>query len=131
MIAIDGTKLAANAAADANRTVEQLAEEILAEAARTDAAEDAVEEARGRGGGLDLGGVEAAEELRRPQGRRGRLRKLLEELNAEAAQRSHAVMWRSGPSGKRWRAAGSRVGRPSPDSARFRSRQHANLTDPG
>jgi hypothetical protein len=41
LIAIDGTKLNANASRDANRTAAQIAEEILAEAAAADAAEDA------------------------------------------------------------------------------------------
>jgi transposase len=40
LIAIDGTKLAANASRDANRSAAQLAQDILAEAAATDAAED-------------------------------------------------------------------------------------------
>ena len=41
LVAIDGTKLAANASRDANRTAEQLAAEILAEADAVDAAEAA------------------------------------------------------------------------------------------
>jgi hypothetical protein len=41
VVAIDGTKIAANASAWANRTRKQLAEEILAEADQVDAAEDA------------------------------------------------------------------------------------------
>src|SRR4051794_30776234 len=41
LVAIDGTKLAANASKAANRTAAQLAEQILAEAAAVDAAEDA------------------------------------------------------------------------------------------
>ena len=41
LVAIDGTKLAANASRQASRTAEQLAKQILAEAAATDAAEDA------------------------------------------------------------------------------------------
>ena len=41
VVAIDGTKIAANASAWANRTRKQLAEEILAEADRVDATEDA------------------------------------------------------------------------------------------
>jgi len=41
LVAIDGTKLVANASRDASRSAQQLAEEILAEAAAADAAEDA------------------------------------------------------------------------------------------
>ena len=37
LVAIDGTKIAANASREANRTAEQLAKDILAEAAATDA----------------------------------------------------------------------------------------------
>lgn len=44
LVAIDGTKLVANASRDASRTAQQLAEEILAEAAAADAAEDATVE---------------------------------------------------------------------------------------
>ena len=44
LVAIDGTKLAANASRDASRTAEQLAKEILAEASATDAAEDIAED---------------------------------------------------------------------------------------
>ena len=40
LLAIDGTKMAANASPDANRTAEQLAKEILDEAAAVDAVED-------------------------------------------------------------------------------------------
>src|SRR3954453_23798085 len=40
VVAIDGTKIAANASLDANRDVGQLAREILAEAAETDRRED-------------------------------------------------------------------------------------------
>ncbi|MEI2826417.1 MAG: transposase [Dermatophilaceae bacterium] len=77
LLAIDGTKLVANASRDASRTAEQLARDILAEAAATDAAEDADTETDapdrvGPGG--------------RP-GRRARLRVLLAELEAEAAEK--------------------------------------------
>jgi transposase len=48
VIAIDGTKVAANASREANRSYEQIAREILAEAAETDRREDELYgEARG------------------------------------------------------------------------------------
>ena len=63
VIAVDGTKVHANAARDANRDYEQLAREILEEARATDAAEDE------RFG--DARGDELPEEFETAQGRRG------------------------------------------------------------
>ncbi|MFP5283022.1 MAG: transposase [Actinomycetes bacterium] len=128
LVAVDGTKLAANASADANRTAEQLARQILKEAAATDAAEDAAEEAAGSPG--SAGGADAAELLGRPEGRRGRLRRLLEELNQEAAARSYEahVARRAEQEAATGRPIGGRP--PSPDSPQFKSRRHANTTDP-
>jgi hypothetical protein len=40
VVAIDGTKVAANASRDANRSYEQIARELLEEARRVDEAED-------------------------------------------------------------------------------------------
>jgi transposase len=81
LIAVDGTKLAAYASRDANRTATQIAEQILAEAAATDAAEDvaAVEAEEG----------EPVNTLRERNGRRVKLRKLLDELEGEAAEKSY------------------------------------------
>jgi hypothetical protein len=69
LVAIDSTKLAANASRDANRTAEQLAAEILAEAAATGAAEaehalangeaELPEYLRGRGGRCQRGSASA------------------------------------------------------------------------
>ncbi|HXS24398.1 MAG TPA: hypothetical protein VN719_09220, partial [Gemmatimonadales bacterium] len=42
VIAVDGTKVSANASSHANRDFEQLAREILEDAARIDAGEDAL-----------------------------------------------------------------------------------------
>ena len=79
LVAVDGTKLVANASRDANRTAEQLAAQILAEADAADAAE---------------GDAEVASEMPEPMRGRGakrtaRLRELLDELEAEAAERSY------------------------------------------
>jgi transposase len=75
VIAVDSTKLAANASGLANKTHEELAREILKEAAEIDAAEDErFGEARGD---------ELPPELADPKTRRSRIRELLDELDAE------------------------------------------------
>ena len=51
LVAIDGTRMVANASKEANRTAEQVAEQILAEAAAVDAGEDAEESRRRRAAG--------------------------------------------------------------------------------
>jgi transposase len=77
VVAIDGTKVQANAARTANRGYEQIAREILAEAAETDRREDELYgEARGD---------ELPERLRTSQGRRAALREAKEELDRERA----------------------------------------------
>jgi transposase len=62
VIAIDGTKIAANASLQANRSYERIVREILEEAAETDRVED---ERYG-----DARGDELPEDLRTPEGRR-------------------------------------------------------------
>jgi transposase len=77
VVAIDGTKIAANAARTANRSYEQIAREMLAEAAEGDRREDELYgEARGD---------ELPERLRTSQGRRAALRDAKEELDRERA----------------------------------------------
>ena len=81
VIAIDGTKVHANASQHANRGYEELAREILEEADAVDAAED---EQFG-----DARGDELPPELATSQGRRGWLREAkrrLEERRAEEAR---------------------------------------------
>src|SRR5215213_540921 len=81
VIAIDGTKVHANASQHANRDYEQLAREILEEAGRVDADEDK------RFG--DRRGDELPPELSTAQGRRGWLRdakRRLDERRAEEAR---------------------------------------------
>lgn len=122
VLAVDGTKLNANASRDANRTAEQLAAEILAEAAATDAAEDAAS-------GTDDGGAPAELRRRGPK-RRARLKELLNELEAGAADKSYEAHM------ERRAAIEAETGRPirgrppTPGSATHRSRRHANTTDP-
>jgi len=82
VIAIDGTKVHANASHHSNLDYEQLAREILKEAGEVDAAEDALYgEARGD---------ELPEHLRTREGRRAALRKAKEKLAHERAGREEA-----------------------------------------
>lgn len=79
-IAIDGTKIAANASVDANRTEAWLREQvqaILAEAARVDAAEDAEHG--------DRRGDEPPEDFADPHARVAKIRAALAEVEAERA----------------------------------------------
>jgi hypothetical protein len=81
LVALDGTKVAANAADRANRTLAKLQEEvtqILREVAETDQAEDRDGRARG---------AELPPELASPAGRLARLRQAKAQLEAEAAER--------------------------------------------
>src|SRR4051794_28108350 len=83
VIAIDGTKVHANASRDANLDYEQLAREILEEAKAVDAAEDeAFGEARGD---------ELPPELATSQGRRGWLREAKRRLDEQRAAEARPV----------------------------------------
>jgi transposase len=82
VVAIDGTKVEANASAWSNRTRRQIADEILAEAARVDAAEDA-ELGERRGG-------ELPERWANPTDRRARLREALRQLDERGASDSRS-----------------------------------------
>ena len=80
VVAIDGTKVAANASREANRSYEQIDRDILAEAAETDRREDELYgEARGD---------ELPQRLRTSEGRKAALREAKEKLahEREAAQ---------------------------------------------
>ena len=82
LVAVDGTRMEANASRAANRSAEQLAKEILDDAATVDAEEDArLGAARGDELPAELTG----------SGRRARIRVLLDELEADAAKRSLAA----------------------------------------
>ena len=76
LVAIDGTKMAADVSSSANRTKKQLAEEILKEAERVDAEEDE------RFG--DKRGDELPEAWASPKGRRERIREALRQIEAES-----------------------------------------------
>jgi transposase len=83
MIAVDGTKVAANAAPQATRDYEQIAREILAEADAVDAEEDE------RFG--DARGDELPPELATAQGRRGWLREAKRRLDDKRAEEARLV----------------------------------------
>ena len=83
VIAIDGTKLQANASRDANVDYEQLAREIIEEAKATDAAED---ELYG-----DARGDELPEELATGQGRRAWLREAKRRLERQRDEQPQPV----------------------------------------
>jgi transposase len=85
VVALDGTKLAANAALAANRTAKTIGEEvaaILAEAEALDAAEDAIHG--------ELRGDELPAALRRREDRLARLLAAKERLARDAAERAAA-----------------------------------------
>ena len=82
LIAIDGTKLHANASHHSNLDYEQLAREILKEAAAVDAAED---ELYG-----DARGDELPERLRTAEGRRAALKEAKRKLESERAAKTEA-----------------------------------------
>jgi len=121
LVAIDGTKLTANASRDANRSAEQIAAEILAEAAAVDAAEDATNDDTDSG---------AFGELRGRGGRRARLRALLDELEAEAAEKSYEAHLARRAEKEAATGKPIRGRRPKPRSATHKSRGQANVTDP-
>lgn len=82
-VALDGTKIAANAALSANRResrLRQIAVDIVGEAGQVDTDED---ELVG-----DARGDELPEELADPQRRRARIRQILAELDAERAAKA-------------------------------------------
>jgi transposase len=120
LVAIDGTKMAANASAWANRTREQLAREVLAEAEAVDAAEDA-EHGDARGDELPAKWADRRD-------RRARVREALRQLDAEgstdwdAYQRERA---------EREAELGRKLpGRKAKPGGRRTKRGHANVTDP-
>jgi transposase len=125
VIAVDSTKIAANASGAANHDFERLAREILDEAARIDAAEDALYG--------DKRGDELPPELVNPKTRRARLRELLGEIKAEREAEAKARQEMLERRAEHERRTGRRPpGRPpveQPKSRRKRSRL-VNVTDP-
>jgi transposase len=120
LVAIDGTKMGANASAWSNRTRRQLAEEILAEAEQFDAVED---EQLGEHRGDELPGEWADR-----RDRRARVREALRQLDAEgAADWESYLAERAAKEATLGRKLGGR--KPSREGRRGKSR-HANVTDP-
>jgi transposase len=127
-VAVDGTKLAANAGLSANRsyaTIREEVERILAEADETDAAEDAC---FGAARGDELPG-----ELTDPATRRERLRRAKAELEAEQAARvaEHEAML-ARRAEQRQRTGRTPTGRPPGDGPGAQPPPDAqrNITDP-
>lgn len=124
LIAVDGTKIAANASMAANRSYEQIAREILDEAARVDAEEDArLGAARGD---------ELPAELADRSSRRARLRAAKERLEAEVrdAQAAHAAHLRARAELEAARGRKLRGRKPVAPPATVSPSARANITDP-
>jgi hypothetical protein len=127
VVALDGTRVCANAAQSANRTHEGLREEvekILAEAGQTDAAEDE-RFGQKRGDELPAG-------LADRRSRIERLRRCREELEAEHANTQAAyeekMRWRAEWEAENARKLGGR--RPTPPDPDALSKRKINTTDP-
>ena len=129
-IAVDSTKLAANASADQNRTYDGLraeAERIIEEAIETDRRED---ELYGEERGDEL-----PEELADPRTRKARIKELLEQVQREREQveadRAGLIAEHQehlARTGKRKRGRPAKPG-PDVDQQQLLARKH-NLTDP-
>ena len=123
VIAVDSTKVAANASGLANMDFEQLAREVFEEAAAIDAAEDALYG--------DKRGDELPPELVDRSTRKHRLRELLGEIKAERdaeAQARHEMLARRA---EHERQTGRRPpGRPPVQQPRQTRSRLVNVTDP-
>lgn len=127
-VAVDGTKLSANASVDANRTYAQIradVERYLREAAEIDAAEN---ERHGAGRGDEL-----PAELADPAGRREALRRAKAEIEAEHATGVEAWQQKAARHQEHVQKTGKRPpGRPphAPPSEQKLLATKRNLTDP-
>jgi transposase len=121
LVAIDGTKIAADASFFANRGRDELAAEILAEAETVDAAED---ELFG-----DRRGDELPEEWTGGRDRRARIRAALEELDSQSARDYQTRMEQRA---EKEAALGHKLTGPKPSErpARPAKARRANTTDP-
>ena len=120
-LALDGTRIAADAADRSNRTYEQLAREILDEAAEVDAAED---ECFGERRGDELPGDR--------QSRRERLREAKRHLDQEhAAKQREMAEWKVAKAAYTARTGLKKKGAPTkPRPIPPREGQRINVTDP-
>jgi transposase len=123
-LALDGTRIVANAADRANRTYAQLASEILEEAARIDEAEDAEFG--------DRRGDELPPELADPKTRRERLREAKRRLDEErAAKVAEMAAWERAKAEYTARTGYKRKGTPrKPRPLPPKEKARTNLTDP-
>jgi hypothetical protein len=121
VVAIDGTKIGANASFFANRNREELAEEILAEAEAVDSAED---EQFG-----DRRGDELPAEWAGGRDRRARIKAALEELDRQTARDYDTRM---AERAAKEQATGRKLTGPKPsaEAARRAQPRRANTTDP-
>lgn len=121
VVAIDGTKIAADASFFANRTREELAKKILEEAEQVDAAED---ELLG-----DRNGSELPEPWAGGSDRRGRIRAALDELERQSTRDYQSRM---AERAQKEAALGRKLTGPPPkaESARRAGARKANTTDP-
>jgi transposase len=123
VIAVDGTKVRANAADRQNRTYEQLAREILQEAGEVDAAEDAQFGERR--------GDELPPELADRNTRRERLREAKRQLEAELeAKRVELEQWREAKADYVAQTGRKIYGPPKPRPVPDTPTRRINLTDP-
>ena len=128
LVALDGTKVAANAADKANRTLAKLqteVEQILREAAQTDQAED-----RQHG---QARGDELAADLASPTGRLARLQQAKAQLEAEAAERQRRYQQRVAELAAAAQAKGKQPRthlKPRPRDEAPNPKSAANITDP-
>jgi transposase len=123
LIALDGTKIAANASLDASRTAESLEAEIRAildEAAVADAAEDAAP-------GPERPGDELPPELAQRGSRLARLREARRQIDADEAQRQARYRERVAEREAADPATRSRIRPPTRPQPRLR---RGNATDP-
>lgn len=127
MIAIDGTRLQANAGLGANRSYEKIAEELLADAEQIDRQEDE------RFG--ERRGDELPEELACPATRRERLAEAKRQMDAErqAAQAAYEALLARRAEHERVTGRRARGRKPKPPEQRHprdRPSQKRNVTDP-
>jgi transposase len=124
VIAVDGTRIAANASVAANRRYEQIAAEILAEADAVDGAED---EQFGAARGDEL-----PAELADPVSRRTRLREAKRRMDAEHEQTHTAFAQHLADRAAREAALGHKLGgqRPTPPPRDIDPKTSINVVDP-
>ncbi|MFH1484247.1 MAG: IS1182 family transposase [Chloroflexota bacterium] len=128
VVALDGSKVAANASLAANRSYETLEEEVrkmLAEAKKVDAEEDALFGTERRGDELPEGLGQHSERLKRLQEAKARLEKEAEESARVAHQHLEQRQAEEAATGKKKRGKKPKALAPLPDEG-----AKANTTDP-